>query len=134
MSGYLIDTNVLSEYNRPAGPNPGLQRWLETTERRSQYVSVITLAEIQKGIELLAVGQRRSQLEHWLKEDLEAWFAGSRVLDIDRQVALWRQPASRSAESKPHAPPRRLRESGSWSCQSAHHAHNVFRVLTFRVD
>lgn len=104
MSGYLIDTNVLSEYNRPAGPNPGLQRWLETTERRSQYVSVITLAEIQKGIELLAVGQRRSQLEHWFKEDLEAWFAGSRVLDIDRQVALWRQPASRSAESKPHAP------------------------------
>ena len=53
---------------------------------QSQYVSVITLAEIQKGIELLAEGKRRVQLEQWLKQDLEAWFSG-RVLPVDRQVA-----------------------------------------------
>ena len=70
MNGYLIDTNVLSEYNRPSGPNLGVRRWLETTDRPSQYVSVVTLAEIQKGIELLADGRRRTQLEHWLTEDL----------------------------------------------------------------
>jgi hypothetical protein len=51
MSGFLIDTNVLSEYNRP--------------------VSVITLAEIQKEIELCAEGKRRARLEQWLKQDLE---------------------------------------------------------------
>ena len=90
MSGYLIDTNVLSEYNRPSGPNLGVRRWLETTDRPSQYVSVVTLAEIQKGIELLADGRRRTQLEHWLTEDLESWFAGGRVLDFDRRVArVW---------------------------------------------
>jgi hypothetical protein len=60
MSGFLIDTNVLSEYNRPGGPDAGVKRWLETTDRRFQYVSV-TLAEIQKGIELLAEGKRRAQ-------------------------------------------------------------------------
>ena len=49
MSGFLIDTNVLSEYNRPGGPHAGVKRWLETTDRQSQYVSVITLAEIQSG-------------------------------------------------------------------------------------
>jgi predicted nucleic acid-binding protein len=86
MNGFLIDTNVLSEYNRPDGPDAGVKRWLEETDRPSQYVSVITLAEIQKGIELLAEGKRRVQLEQWLKQDLEAWFSG-RVLSVDRQVA-----------------------------------------------
>ena len=32
MSGFLIDTNVLSDYNRPGGPNSGVKRWLETTD------------------------------------------------------------------------------------------------------
>ena len=41
MNGFLIDTNVLSEYNRPQGPDLGVKRWLETTDRASQYVSVI---------------------------------------------------------------------------------------------
>lgn len=87
MSGFLIDTNVLSEYNRTGGPDLGVKRWLETTDRQSQHVSVITLAEIQKGIEMLAEGKRRAQLEHWLTQDLEAWFFG-RVLPVDRQVAM----------------------------------------------
>jgi toxin FitB len=87
MSGFLIDTNVLSEYNRPGGPDDGVKRWLETTDRLSQHVSVITLAEIQKGIELLAEGKRRAQLEQWLTRDLEAWFSG-RILPVDRQVAM----------------------------------------------
>ena len=82
MNGFLIDTNVLSEYNRLGGPDPGVKRWLEATARPSQYVSVITLAEIQKGIELLAEGKRRVQLEQWLRQDLEAWFSG-RILSVD---------------------------------------------------
>ena len=87
MNGFLIDTNVLSEYNQPRGPDAGVKSWLETTDRRSQHVSVITLAEIQKGIELLAEGKRRAQLERWLRQDLEEWFSG-RVLPVDRQVAM----------------------------------------------
>jgi len=85
MKGFLIDTNVLSEYNRPGGPNPNVKRWLEMTDRRSQYVSILTLAEVQKGIELLSHGKRRTELEQWFRQDLEAWFSG-RVLPIDRQV------------------------------------------------
>jgi predicted nucleic acid-binding protein len=86
MSGFPIDTNALSEYNRPGGPDAGVKRWLEVTDRQSQHVSVITLAEIQQGIELLAEGKRRAQLEEWLKQDLEAWFSG-RILPVDRRVA-----------------------------------------------
>ena len=86
MNGFLIDTNVLSEYNRPGKPDAGVKQWLETTERDLQYVSVLSLAEIQKGIELLSIGKRRTQLEHWLRQELEVWFSG-RVLHVDRQVA-----------------------------------------------
>ncbi|SRR5216684_4726436 len=86
MNGFLIDTNVLSEYNRPGNPNAGVKHWLETTARELQYVSVITLAEIEKGIELLPAGKRRTQLELWFKQELEPWFFG-RVLYVDRQVA-----------------------------------------------
>jgi len=68
MTGFLIDTNVLSEYNRLGGPDAGVKQWLERTDRQSQYVSVLSLAEIQKGIELLAEGKRRAQLEEWLAQ------------------------------------------------------------------
>src|SRR5258708_6057308 len=57
MNGFLIDTNVLSDYNRPGVPHLRVKRWLETTDRQTQYVSVITLAAIQTGIELLCRGQ-----------------------------------------------------------------------------
>jgi toxin FitB len=86
MNSFLIDTNVLSEYNRPAGPNVGVKRWLESTERELQHVSVITLAEIQKGIELLDEGKRRDRLQQWLTQNLEAWFSG-RILYVDHQVS-----------------------------------------------
>lgn len=33
MTGFLIDTNVLSEYNRPGGPDAGVKQWLERTDR-----------------------------------------------------------------------------------------------------
>jgi predicted nucleic acid-binding protein len=104
MSSFLIDTNVLSEYNRPGGPDAGVKRWLETTDRQSQHVSVITLAEIQKGIELLAEGKRRAQLEQWLRQDLEAWFSG-RILPVDRQVAgRWASLVAQGARAGRHLP------------------------------
>ena len=104
MSGFLIDTNVLSEYNRPADPDAGVKRWLETTDRQSQHVSVITLAEIQKGIELLAEGKRRAQLEQWFRQDLEAWFLG-RILPVDRRVAgRWASLVAQGARAGRHLP------------------------------
>jgi hypothetical protein len=59
----------------------------------------LTLAEIQKGIELLAEGKRRAQLQQWLAEDLEAWFAG-RVLPVDRRVAMrWASVVAQGARA-----------------------------------
>ena len=58
-----------------------------------QYVSVINLAEIKKGIELLAEGRRRRELQNWLANELEDWFSGH-ILPTDRRVAdCWAQLA-----------------------------------------
>jgi len=84
--GYLIDTNVISEYNRETGPHIGVAKWMEATSESLQYVSVLTLAEIEKGILRKEEGRRRRELRRWFDEDLQARFAG-RILSFDKQVA-----------------------------------------------
>jgi predicted nucleic acid-binding protein len=86
MRGFLVDTNVLSEFNRRGDPNPLVKQWLEAADTASLYVSVLTLAEIRFGVELLPASNRRRQLEEWLDRDLPAWF-GDRILPVDRAIA-----------------------------------------------
>ena len=86
MSGFLLDTNVLFEFNRRGDPNPLVKQWLEAADTGSLYASVLTLAEIRFGVELLPPSKRRMQLEEWLDRDLPAWFDG-RVLPVDRLIA-----------------------------------------------
>lgn len=86
MSGFLLDTNVLSEFNRRGDPNPLVKQWLERADSGSLYASVLTLAEIRFGVELIPPSKRRTQLEEWLDRDLPAWFDG-RVLPVDRTIA-----------------------------------------------
>jgi predicted nucleic acid-binding protein len=86
MSGFLLDTNVLSKFNRLGDPNPRVREWLEAADSGSLYASVLTLAEIRFGVELLPASKRRTQLEDWLDRDLPAWF-GDRVLSVDKKIA-----------------------------------------------
>jgi hypothetical protein len=86
MNGYLLDTNIISEYNRPDTPHPGVVRWMKTTPATLQYLSVLTLGEIEKGILLLDEGKRRREIQHWFENDLPTRFAG-RILAIDEDVA-----------------------------------------------
>src|SRR5271165_6640223 len=85
MSGFLLDTNVLSEFNRRGDPNPRVKQWLEVADPGSLYASVLTLAEIRFGVELLPTSKRRTLLAEWLDRDLPAWFDG-RVLPVDRSI------------------------------------------------
>jgi len=89
MNGYLLDTNIISEYNRAESPHPGVVRWMKTTAGTLQYLSVLTLGEIEKGILLLDEGNRRREIQQWFENDLPARFAG-RILAIDKDVAsIW---------------------------------------------
>jgi predicted nucleic acid-binding protein len=86
MSGFLLDTNVLSEFSRRGDPDRRVRLWLEVADTDSLYVSVLTFGEIRMGVELLPRSERRRQLEQWLDRDLPEWFEG-RILPIDQSIA-----------------------------------------------
>lgn len=82
---YLIDTNVLSELRRRE-PDVNVRKWLERRPAMTLYLSVLTLGELRKGIELLPESARKRALLDWLAVELPGFFAG-RVLPIDTRVA-----------------------------------------------
>jgi len=85
MSGFLLDTNCISELVRP-NPEPRVMEWMDAADEALLYLSVLTFGEIRKGIAGLAQGKRRTHLETWLEVDLQARFSG-RILAIDFIIA-----------------------------------------------
>lgn len=82
---YLLDTNVISEGTK-LRPESRVVEWLAEVDEDRVFLSVVTLAEIRRGIELLSASNRRDRLESWLVEELPARFE-RRVLAIDGEVA-----------------------------------------------
>lgn len=85
MSGFLLDTNCISEAVR-VRPDPNVENWVRAAEQELLYLSVLTLGEIRKGLAGLGQGKRRTRLETWLEVELQFRFAG-RILPIDVDVA-----------------------------------------------
>ncbi|MDQ2949065.1 MAG: type II toxin-antitoxin system VapC family toxin [Acidobacteriota bacterium] len=85
MSGFLIDTNCVSEIVR-LRPDPNVIRWLENANEQSLYLSVLTLGEIRKGIAAIERGRRHAELDAWLTINVRQRFAG-RILPVDAAVA-----------------------------------------------
>jgi len=85
MSGFLLDTNCISELVRPK-PNRRVEAWMDAADERMLYLSVLTMGEIRKGAAGLAQGKRRTDLETWLKVELPGRFSG-RILPIDAAIA-----------------------------------------------
>jgi predicted nucleic acid-binding protein len=84
--GFLLDTNVLSELMKPR-PSRRVVAWVEGTAEALMHLSVITLGEIRKGIDLLSDHDpRRAALQSWLDRDVRLRFAG-RLLAFDDGVA-----------------------------------------------
>lgn len=94
----LLDTNVLSEVQRPT-PSPNVLAWLDTIDEDRAFISVASIAELRRGVALLEDGRRRTALAAWLAHDLPARFAG-RVLPIDHAVAeRWGELMTQSRKS-----------------------------------
>ena len=85
MSGFLLDTNCISEAVSPK-PDPNVEKWVRAADQSLLYLSVLTLGEIRKGVAGLAQGRRRTQLETWLEIELQTRFAG-RILLIDAAIS-----------------------------------------------
>lgn len=86
MRGFLVDTNVLSEFSRRGAPDQRVKSWLGAAVPGSLYVSVLTLAEIRRGIELLPPSKRRDQLEQWLENDLLEPFDDANILPVTKAI------------------------------------------------
>lgn len=89
MSGWLLDTNVLSELRRPR-PNAKVAAFVAAQPLDRLYVSVVTFAEIRFGIELVADPSRRAELHDWLTLKVRPLFT-QRTLPVSEDVMLkWR--------------------------------------------
>jgi toxin FitB len=89
VSGWLLDTNVLSELRRPR-PNAKVVAFVAAQPLDRLYVSVVTFAEIRFGIELVTDPARRGELQDWLTLKVRPLFT-QRTLPVSEDVMLkWR--------------------------------------------
>ncbi len=89
MSGWLLDTNVLSELRRPR-PNARVRAFVAGQSLDDLYVSTVTFAEIRFGIETVGDPIRRADLHDWLTHKLRPMF-DQRVLEVSEDVMFkWR--------------------------------------------
>ena len=89
VSGFLLDTNVLSEI-RKKKPDAGVMAFMESVEPSDLYLSVLSVGEFHKGV----AAKRREDIA--AAERLSTWLAGletgyaDRILSIDPEIAkLW---------------------------------------------
>lgn len=86
---WLLDTNILSELRRPK-PEPRVVAFVTTQPLEQLHISVVTLAEIRFGIELVSEPNRRVELNEWLTHKVRPMF-DQRVLPITEDIMLkWR--------------------------------------------
>src|SRR5256885_1582905 len=67
-------------------PAASVTAWLDGNKAEDLYLSVVSFAELRRGVERLAVGERRRRLDRWVREELPVWFEG-RVPMVTRDVA-----------------------------------------------
>ena len=85
MSGFLLDTNVPSELIRTR-PDLHVAHWVYAQHEQSLHLSVVSIGELRRGIVILPVSKRRTQLELWFEDDLLPRFH-RRILPITHSIA-----------------------------------------------
>ena len=89
MTGWLLDTNVISELRR-LRPEPRVVAFVASRSLERLFVSTVTLAEIRFGIELVADVNRRATLTDWLTHKVRPMFE-QRVLPVTEDIMFkWR--------------------------------------------
>ena len=81
----VLDTNVVSAMMR-RDVDAKVRDWLDSLPPESIWVTTITIFEVRFGIEVLAKGRRRQQLEDDFIQAIAEDFQG-RVLDLDQAAA-----------------------------------------------
>ncbi|ACI57794.1 PilT protein domain protein (plasmid) [Rhizobium leguminosarum bv. trifolii WSM2304] len=82
----LLDTNVLSEVTKP-NPDARVLEWLDKLDEDRSFISIVSVAEIRRGVALMDKGRKRDALAEWLAHDLTQRFE-HRIIPVDEPVAL----------------------------------------------
>ena len=102
MKGWLLDTNVVAELAL-SRPDANVAAWARKTPEHTMFISVLTLAEYDKGIERLPERAPERTRYRRAVDALELRFAG-RVLTVGDEVArAWGRLSGRAK-----------RETGLW--------------------
>jgi predicted nucleic acid-binding protein len=89
VTGWLLDTNILSELRRPR-PNPNVVGVVASKPLDLLFVSIVTFAEIRFGIERVADVTHRAELNNWLTHKVRPMFE-QRALPVSEDVMFkWR--------------------------------------------
>lgn len=82
---FLLDTNVISELRKPK-PHGAVVAWLKMQQSDALFISAMSIAEIQQGIELTRAqdADRADVLENWLQHEL---LPSAQILPMDADVA-----------------------------------------------
>ena len=89
MSGWLLDTNVISELRRPR-PSARVRSFIAGQRLEDLFVSTVTFAEIRYSIETVGDPARRAELNDWLLHRVRPMF-DQRVLEVSEDVMFkWR--------------------------------------------
>ena len=104
MKGWLLDTNVIASLSAPLGA-PSVKAWAAAQPESGFYLSVVTLAEYDKGIHQLDEGDPRRVRYATNRDAIEARF-GKRVLALDNAVVRrWGAITGRIRRDTGHPPP-----------------------------
>ncbi|RUM20006.1 type II toxin-antitoxin system VapC family toxin [Rhizobium vallis] len=82
----LLDTNILSEVTKP-NPSARVLEWLDRLDEDRSFISIVSIAEIRRGVALMDKGRKRDVLAEWLAQDLTQRFE-RRIIPVDEPVAL----------------------------------------------
>ena len=83
MSRYLLDTCVFAEYSKPR-PNDKVFDWIDAQDQEAQFISVLSIGEMEKGISRLPSSKRRRSLEAVLDSIVNRF--DRRIIDLDVAV------------------------------------------------
>ena len=80
---FLLDTNIVSELRKPK-PHGGVVAWVAANDTTSLYLSAMTIAELQRGVEMTREqdADKANEIEVWLEQLM---FTGQ-VLAMDAAV------------------------------------------------
>lgn len=103
MRGWLLDTNVIASLAAPTGA-PSVKAWASAQDESRMFLSVLTLAEYDKGIHQLPDDDPR-RVRHVANRDaIEARFAGQVLPVSDAIVRRWGALAGRIKRDTGHPP------------------------------